>query len=419
MRKFLNVLCILFLLLIVLSCGGGKKGGKVEITYAIWDIIQEPYIRELVKKFEAENENVKVTVQMTPYVQYWTKLEAAATGGVIADAFWMNMPNVDDYAYGKIIKPLDEYIKKDGVDLTKYHPAIVEAYKIDGVQYSMPRDIDSTVVWYNKNIFDKAGVKYPTDDWTWDEMIEISKTIKEKVPGIYAHIITPNNGFERNYIYQNGGSIISEDKKSSRFDTPEVYDTLIKINSMIDEGLSISRDQIGTVSQRDMFQSDKVAMITDGSWWAKAFSENELIGDHIGTVLMPLMKDKHIGYSHGLSIAMSSKTKNPEETWAFIKFMTSKDSQDYIASNGVVIPAYLESQALWASSATFNKVDVSAHIRSLEGDIVPMAHSRKTQQWHTMANTELNEYWSGADKDLKSVLKRVSDNMNDILSKNK
>ena len=126
-----------------------------EVRYAYWDNNQTPYIEQCIEEFNKVYPNVTITLEPNTWDEYWTKLEAAATGGSIADVFWMNGPNITKYANGGILMPIDDMIQEQGIDTANYPAGLVSLYNIDGVQYALPKDFDTIGVWYNKAIFDE------------------------------------------------------------------------------------------------------------------------------------------------------------------------------------------------------------------------------------------------------------------------
>src|SRR5699024_4100454 len=120
---------------------------EVTIDIAIWDSNQEPVLREILDNFEAENEDIKVQIQLTPFGQYWTKLEAAATGGDLADVVWMNGPNFELYAGNGIIEPLTSYLEDSDLNLDDYPDGLVDLYNFNGDQYGIPKDWDTSALW--------------------------------------------------------------------------------------------------------------------------------------------------------------------------------------------------------------------------------------------------------------------------------
>ena len=159
------------------SSNSTSSDKEVTITYGVWDKNQEPIMKEIASAFEKSHQNIKVKVELTPYKQYWTKLETEATGGTLPDVFWINGPNVTKYANGKMLLPIDDNLKKDNIDLNVFPESLVSLYTINGVKYGMPKDWDTTALWYNKKIFDDAKIPYPDNTWDWNKLREVSKSL--------------------------------------------------------------------------------------------------------------------------------------------------------------------------------------------------------------------------------------------------
>ena len=164
------------------SDGGAAEDGPVTLSYGVWDQNQVPALKQMIADFEKTNKNIKVKVQVTPYDQYFTKLQAAATGGAAPDVFWMNGPNFQLYASNGVLAPISDQIKKDGLDTSVYPKSLVDLYSLDGKEYGLPKDFDTIGLWYNKTLFDDAGVKYPDATWTWTDSAECRGQADEQEP---------------------------------------------------------------------------------------------------------------------------------------------------------------------------------------------------------------------------------------------
>ena len=131
------------------SAGGeSSSGGDVTLSYAIWDENQKPAMEDIAAAFEKENPNVTIDIQVTPYKEYFTKLQTAATGGSAADVFWMNGPNFQLYASNGQLAPLDDA----GVDAADYPQGLIDLYTFDGKLYGAPKDFDTVALWYNLSL---------------------------------------------------------------------------------------------------------------------------------------------------------------------------------------------------------------------------------------------------------------------------
>ena len=241
MQRRLTIILVV-LTLALAACGGGggdqgsttatktggsgnqasSSGGGVAIRYGLWNKDQAPIFEQIATEFKKSHPNINVQVEVTPFDQYWTKLEAAATGGALPDVLWMNGPNIIKYASNGILMPIDDRIKADNIDLNNYPKTLVDLYTFEEKHYALPKDYDTIGLWYNKELFDAAGVKYPDETWDWNRVREAAKQLTDKSKGVWG-IAAPMMDQEGYYntIYQNGGYVISDDKESSGYDKPE------------------------------------------------------------------------------------------------------------------------------------------------------------------------------------------------------
>lgn len=154
----------------------GNTGAKGTLTVAIWDKNQEPGLTEIMKDFTKET-GIKTQIQVTPWEQYWTMLEAGATGGSLPDVFWMHSNEIARYSEYEMLLDLTDRIKESKtLEMDKFPEDIVQIYNWEGTkEYAVPKDIDTIALWYNKTMFDEAGIPYPDKDWTWDDFAEAAK----------------------------------------------------------------------------------------------------------------------------------------------------------------------------------------------------------------------------------------------------
>ena len=154
------------------------NSGKT-LTVNIWDNNQLEGLRKIADEWSAKT-GVKVQINVITWVEYWTLLEAGAMGGEMPDVFWMHINEAQKYMRGDMLLNLNDYIAKDdAIDLNNYYEGIVDIYSLDGNQFALPKDHDTIALLYNKAIFDKYGVEYPNDNWTWDDYAAAAAKIQE------------------------------------------------------------------------------------------------------------------------------------------------------------------------------------------------------------------------------------------------
>ena len=333
MRKKINFLILALCGFMLVGCGGkassstanNSQGGEpVTVSYAIWDSGQEKGIRKLADEFESKNPNTKINIQVIGWDDYWTMLEAAATGGSLPDTFWMHSNEIYRYGSNEMLLNLNDYIKDSKeVDLKNYPEGLNEIYNINNNQYAIPKDFDTIGLWYNKTMFDEANIPYPNESWNWDKLYEVSKKLT-KEDGSQFGILAPLHNQEGyyNFIYQNGGDIISKDKKSG-YDNPKTIEAINYYFKLSKEGLS---PKIFSDKERaEALKNGQVAMGFFGSWNLGAFADNEYMAKNFDVTVLPSSNDgNRATIFNGLGNAISAKTEHPEEAWKWVEYLSSK-----------------------------------------------------------------------------------------------
>ena len=309
------------------GCGSDEPAAsdeKVTLSYAVWDKNQVPVMEEIAAAFTKDHPNITINVQLTPWADYWTKLRAAVTGGAAPDVFWMNGPNFQLYADNGVIMPLSDKIDQAKLDLTVYPKALVDLYTFEGKVYGLPKDFDTVGVWYNKELFDAAGVKYPADGWTWADFKAAAAKLSNPAKGVYA-VGANLSGQEYYYntIYQAGGNVISPDGKKSGYDDPATIEGLRFWTDLIKNKQSPDLKTMTDTLPLQLFESGKLAMYWGGSWNVSEFSKNEYTKTRVDVAPLPTGV-KQATIIHGLANVVSAKTKHPAQAWEFVKFLGSQ-----------------------------------------------------------------------------------------------
>ena len=171
----------------VAGCGGGNGGSgggdaNAPLTVAIWDSGQQAGLQEILNAF-TESTGIKTQLQVIEWNSYWTLLEAGASGGDMPDVFWMHSNEAVKYMSNDILLDItDKVAASEVLELDKFPEDLKAMYQWEGKTYALPKDMDTIAVWYNKTLFDEAGIPYPDGSWTWDEFYEIAQQLT-KVEG--------------------------------------------------------------------------------------------------------------------------------------------------------------------------------------------------------------------------------------------
>jgi multiple sugar transport system substrate-binding protein len=360
----------------------------VNLSYAMWDSSQLPATEQLISAFEAKNPNITITPEVVPWDQYWNKLQTAVAGGEAYDVFWMNIPYFQQYAAKNVLMNLQPLIQDGNYDMSVYYPALVNSYTYQNNVYGIPRDYDTVALFYNKDLFDAAGVAYPTDQWTWKDLTEAAKKLTTADTWGFASAFSDRPGYW-DFIYSNGGDVNTQDGKVI-LDQPAACDAIKYYYSFIQDGTSpdgptlLASDPFET-----LFPNGKVAMMAYGSWGAGALAQ--ISTAHFDVAPMPIGTVRGSSM-HGLANVAWSGTKHPEAAWEFLKFLGSQDAAKILANTGTVIPAYKGMESAWVSAIPSMNLQVFVDAASYAK---PWPAVLLGTEWESKIQDVFREVWQG------------------------
>lgn len=146
----------------------------VTITYCNFNSSggNEETLQKMVEAFEATHENIKIEVETIGYDDYFTQMQTRVAGGTAPDCYELNIENFAAYANKGLLAEIT------GQDLSGLNETALGAFNVNGKQYGLPESFSNVVLIYNKDLFDQAGVTYPTDDWTQDDVQNAAEKIR-------------------------------------------------------------------------------------------------------------------------------------------------------------------------------------------------------------------------------------------------
>lgn len=402
LKKIVSIAACVAMVASLTACGGSGDSGSSSsssdgsLTINIWDANQKDGIQEIVDDWSAES-GVKAKVEVVDWDNYWTLLESGASGGTLPDIFWMHSDYAQIYMENDMLLDLTGYIKDDGVDMGQYYEDIAAIYtREDGNIYALPKDHDTIALLYNKALFDEAGVDYPTNEWTYEDMYEAAKAITEKTADdTYGYALNTSNDQDGwyNYIYSYGGNVVNTEKTDTAIDSKESKAGMEMVRKM----LTVATPQavVAESGTDSLFMSGKVAMITQGSWMINAFYTAENSADYAWAEIPyadvngdgACQPEERQSAYNGLGWAAAANTGNADAAWSLIKYLCSEEAQVKQAELGVTmagIPGISE-----AFSQSFEGMDVSAFDAVEEdGTLYARPGTRNSGVWQTPMKQE-------------------------------
>ncbi|RIJ49587.1 sugar ABC transporter substrate-binding protein [Clavibacter lycopersici] len=365
---------------------------SASITYGVWDQNQVPAIEENIAAFNEVYPDIDVTVNVTPFAEYWTKLQTQASSDTLPDLFWMNGPNVGLYASNQQLEPISGAVDAGDIDPGDYPESLVDLYTVDDVSYGVPKDFDTIGIWANRALFEEAGVALPEGDWTWDEFQQTADDISTALAadGVYGAA----GGMDGqttyyNTILQAGGTVI--DGAESGYASPEAQAGLQFWTDLIADGGSPSIQQLTDTTGDQWFTSGKLAMYWGGSWFRSALTDTALAGD---VVVLPLPRgEEQATVIHGVSNVVSAASKQKQAAQALQVFLAGEEAQQQQGDAGSIIPAFTGTQTAFTGSMP--DADLQVFLDAVDY-AEPLPVSTNSAAWNALEVDLLPQAFSGA-----------------------
>lgn len=292
----------------------------VEITYANFNASggNEETLQKMYEAFHDEYPNITVNIETIGYDDYFTQMQTRVAGGTAPDCYELNIENFAAYANKGVLAELT------GIDTSGYNATALNAFSVNGKQYGVPGNFSNVVLIYNKDLFDQAGVAYPTDDWTWDDAMDACEKISalgDDIYGIYQPI-TFNEFFK--VAAQYGGGVLNADKTEFTINSEEnLKAATMMISKVTDTNVQPTEAQMGGMGDWDLFESGRLGMIPTGIWAFNTFADACDFNWDICVEPGGTQKATHF-FSNALVVNADSDKKEAAATW--INWLASSDT---------------------------------------------------------------------------------------------
>lgn len=307
------------------------------------------YLKELdatIAAFETEHPGVKVTYETAAWDAYFTKLQTVVAARQAPDAFELNYENFVTYAEKGALLDLGPLVTADtGFDVGVYNPTALAAFSEAGRQYGLVESFSNVVLFYNKDLFDAAGVAYPKADWTWKEELEAAQKLTDAGKGVWGDFAPIQFWEFYKTIAQNGGAIFNAEKTEVTIDSARNIETLTWMVDKVNRyKVTPSDAEMAGQSSEDLFKAGKIAMLRTGIWLLGDFTENAPFNWDIALEPGNTQKAHHF-FANG--VAVSANSAHPREAYEWVKFLTSsKAAVDLRIAAGWELPAVSDPAAV-------------------------------------------------------------------------
>lgn len=313
------------LLLLVLICSGcAQKDTRTVIEFASWGSKSEiDILKPILSDFEKENPEIKIDFMHIPQ-NYFQKIHLLFASNTAPDVIFINNLYLPIYANANLLEELT-------VNQNDFYPQALEALSWNGKLYAIPRDVSNLVVFYNKDLFDRKNITYPTSEWNFDDFLKTAQKLTDK--NTFGVSFEEDPLFYLPYLMSNGGGILPSEieKKGSQYGLNFYADLRKKYH------VAPLKSESASATMAQMFLQQKLGMYISGRWMVPKLREEADFDWDVtqfpkGTNGSIVQLD-----ASGWAIAKSSKHK--EEAQKLVNYLASSKNSEKFATNGLIVPA--------------------------------------------------------------------------------
>jgi multiple sugar transport system substrate-binding protein len=378
MKQSRVVLACLFLFSFLLSACQPKASGNISFM-VFGDPAELAAYQGLVNAFHAKRSEIQVELIHIPgQSDYRKRLAADLAAGAPADVVLINYRRYAAFANVGALEPLGPYLEKsDLIKESDFYTEAVAPFKWNGELMCIPQNISSLVVYYNKDLFDAAGVDYPKEGWTWDDFLAAAQALTVDSDGDgqtdqFGVGLEPSLIRLAPFIWQAGGEIVDDPihPTTLMLDTPEANESAEFFTSLqLVHHVVPNAEEEESEDSESRFINGRAAMFFNSRRGAPTYRESAAFDWDVAA--LPQNKEQ-AGILHADAYCLPSASKNKEAAWVFIEFANSVEGQTIVAASGRTVPsliavanspAFLDPNAKPANSRVF--LDTIPFIRAL------------------------------------------------------
>lgn len=386
-----KLLCLALVALMALSMAAIASAEGTTISVATWDVGTTPYLKAQKDAYEASHPGVTIEYIDIASQEYATKAAAMLAANDTTDIFMvkevLDLLNWNDAGY---VENLNDYIASSSYDLSGF-VGMDANYAIDGNQVALPFRSDFEVLFYNKDLFDAAGVEYPTNDMSWEEYKDLAIKMTDPEKGVYGTHYHTWLSTVVNYSVADGVNTLIDGEYS---DLAYFYQLALDLE---DAGACMAYPELKAsgLHYSGAFGNGNIAMMPMGYWYVATLITNIADGTYDvgnwGIVAMPTKDDVAAGSTFGnlTGVAINAKSANKDAAWDYIAWLCGPEGSAATASTG--------SRPAWVSD------EVADVMASVEG--FPTDDASKAALLPTYVGIEI----PGSDKsaDISTALNEV------------
>ena len=395
-------------------------GQKVALRWFFWTGTEEErkFWEDLAADATRALPNVEVKFETDSFANFWPKLETLAAAGQVPCIVGLQSLRTATFVSRGVYVPLEDFTKADqSMNLGDFNKGIIEGLTYRGKLYALPYDFGPIILYYNKTLFQKAGVPLPKEDWTWDDFVKTATAMTRQIDGKPVYGFAVMNMINRvvPWIWSNGGDYGNADMTRSALAKPETIEAMQWYADLLNKHkVAPPISEPGNAQwDREQFYAGRAAMYIDGPW--NFVNVRSKLKDDWDITLLPRGRAGSVTWVAGSGFGVSANCRQRQEAYQVIKFITSTESLSKLAKAGRGYPARAS-----ALQAFYRKDVPPAHqelVQKQAGTGRPFKVNADWQQTENFLNRDVLDVILFANKPAADVIKGAEERYQALLTK--
>lgn len=344
---------------------------------------------------------------------YNASLYNALSAGTAADLFYIPAETAPGIiATGKVL-PLN-----GRVDTSPFIGSLQQAFTVDGKVYGIAKDFNTLALFYNKDLFDEAGVPYPTASETWDSLAQKLKKIAALGSDVYGACLPADFARFGPFAFSAGWKPFAADGSSNLLD-PAFVKAVDYYTGLVKDGVAVQPSDVGQSWGGGCFATDNFGVAFEGAW-ILGFLRNQAPNLKYGTTYMPIGPSGQRGnFTYTVAYGVNKDSPHLQAALTVLKALTSAKAQQWVLEQGLAIP----SRKALADNPYFQKTSAEAQANAVifkgasMGEVVPFQFGKVGTDWMKPVNNALSAIMTGqqsvdaalkqAQSDLSAAIQRA------------
>ncbi len=337
---------------------------QTQIKYMLWDANQLPAYQQCAVAFQEQNPDISVNIEQIGWDDYWTTITTGFVSGTAPDVFTDHLAKYPEFVTNGQLVDIQPLVERDGVDTGQYIGELASLWAKDEGRYGLPKDWDTVAVFYNKAMFEAAGIDPAVmEDWTWNpqdggtfQEVVSKLTLDNNGNNALSPDFNPDRVVQYGFIMPGAGAPAGQTEWSHfaasngwvptngiwgdqyNYNDPALIETISWLQDVVNnKRLSPLTSDVAGVGANALFSAGQGALVTDGSWQIGQYTGNSPF--EVGIAKLPVGPEGRKTMFNGLADSIWVGSQNQDAAWEWVKFLGSAECQNIVGAAGVVFPA--------------------------------------------------------------------------------